>query len=230
MRQPRSLFALLVFGYVQHASPAVAQTGGEAAPGRIEVAAGPWWIGATSVGSRDATLTAADGSRFRLFSTSSELASASGAEVRVGARLARVLDAEVAASYMVPQLTTGITADTENGAPTTGFEAIKQITIEGAAVIYLPRRLGPHLVPFVTGGGGYLRQIHERQTFIQTGRVYHVGGGIKVPLVSRAAARTWVKQIGVRVDARALIRTAGVTLDDRAHVAPALGASLFARF
>ena len=97
-------------------------------------------------------------------------------------------------------------------------------------VVYLPRRLGPRLVPFVTGGGGYLRQIHEGQTFIQTGRTYHLGGGIKVPLVSRAAAQTWVKQIGVRVDARALVQTAGVTLDDRAHIAPALAASLFVRF
>ena len=146
MSQPASLVALLVCAYVQHASPAVAQTGREPAPGRIEVAAGPWWIGATSVGSRDATLTAADGSRFKLFSTSSELASASGVELRVGARVARVIEAEVVASYAVPRLTTTITADTENGAPTTAFEPIRQITIEGAAVIYLPRRLGPRLV------------------------------------------------------------------------------------
>ena len=230
MKRPAPLIALLVWAYVQHPSPAVAQTGRQPIAGRIEVAAGPWWSGATSVGAQEATLTAADGSRFRLFSTSSGLDPAPGVELRVGARVARVVDAELVASYAVPRLSTTITADAENAAATTASEPIRQVTIEGGAVVYLPRRLGPRLVPFVTTGGGLLRQLHERQTLVQTGRVYHVGGGIKVGLVSRAATGKRLKQIGVRVDARALVRTAGVTLDGRAHVAPALVASLFGRF
>jgi hypothetical protein len=227
--RPASLIALVVCVHVQHATPAVAQTGREPAAGRIEVAAGPWWAGAMSAGARDATLTAPDGSRFRLFSTSSELLSASGVELRVGARVARVLDAEVVASYAVPQLITSIAADIENGAATTTSEPIRHITIEGAAVVYLRRRLGPRLVPFVTAGGGYLWQLHESQTLIPGGPVYHLGGGVKVALASRGADER-VKQIGVRVDARALARTARVTLDARTHVAPALAASLFVRF
>ena len=207
----------------------MAQTGREPTAGRIEVAAGPWWTGATSVGARDATLTAADGSRFRLFSTSSALASASGVELRVGARVARVIDAEVVASYAVPRLTTTITADSENGAATTASEPIRQITIEGRWCIC--RRLGPrsHSVRDDRAAGYYQTCTNFRPS-IETGRVYHIGGGIKVPLVSRARAQKWVKQIGVRVDARAVVRTDGVTLDDRAHIAPALAASLFARF
>jgi hypothetical protein len=230
MRESASLMAILVCACVQRASPAMAQTGGAPTAGRIEVSAGPWRTGATPFGALDATLTAADGSRFRLFSTSSELASASGVELRVGARVARIVDAEVVAAYAVPRLITSITADAENGAATTASEPIGQITIEGAAVVYFPRRLGPRLVPFVTAGGGYLQQLHERQTLIQRGPVYHLGGGIKVPLVSRAAAQQWVEQIGVRVDVRALVRTAGVNLDDRAHIAPVLAAALFVRF
>ena len=229
MRPPALLIALLVCAFVQRTLPAVAQTGRGPTAGRIEVAAGPWWTGATSVGARDATLIAPDGSRFPLFSTSSELASAPGVELRVGARVARVLDAEVVASYAVPRLTTSITADIENRAAATASEPIRQITIEGAAIVYLPRRAGPRLVPFVTAGGGYLRQFHERQT-LQTGRIYHLGGGFKVGLLSRDAGQNRVKQAGVRVDARALVRTAGVSLDNRAHIAPTLSASLFVRF
>ena len=60
--------------------------------------------------------------------------------------------------------------------------------------------------------------------------MFRLGGGVKVPLVARAAGPNRVKQIGVRVDAGALVRMAGVTLDDRAHVAPAVAASLFVRF
>ena len=182
-----------------------------------------------SAGTHEATLTAADGSRFRLFSTSSELASASGVELRLGARVARVLDVEIVASYAVPRLITSVTADAEIGAATSASESIGQITIDGAAVIYLPRRLGPRVVPFVTAGGGYIQQLYEQQTLTQRGRTFHVGGGVKLPLASRAAQNR-VKQIGVRVDAGAVVRTAGASLDDRAHVAPAVAASLFVRF
>jgi hypothetical protein len=230
MRRAGPLLALLVCACVQQASLAAAQTVRGPIGGRIEVAVGASRIGAGSVGARDATLTAADGSRFRLFSTSSELASASGVELRLGARVAPVLDVEIVASYAVPRLTTSVTADAEAGAAATASESIGQITIGGAAVIYLPRRLGPRVVPFVAAGGGYIQQLHERQTLIQRGRMFHLGGGVKVPLASRAARQNRVKQIGVRVDAGALVRTAGVTVDDRAHVAPALAASLFVRF
>jgi len=221
------LLALLV--WVQHAPPAAAQAVREPIAGRVEVAVGASRIGAASAGARDATLTAADGSRFRLFSTTSELAAASGVEVRLGARVAPILDVEMVASYAVPRLTTSVTADIETAAATTASESIGQISIGGAAVIYLPRRFGRRAVPFLTAGGGFIQELHERQTLIRRGRMVHLGGGVKLPLASRAAAQGRVKQIGVRVDAGALIRTAGVTLDDRAHVAPALAASLFLR-
>ena len=82
----------------------------------------------------------------------------------------------------------------------------------------------------MTGGGGYVRQRHERQTLVERGRIFHVGGGVKVPLASGAGAQKRVKQVGVRVDAGALVRTAGVALDNRAHVAPGVAAALFVRF
>ena len=229
MRRAAAVLALLAYVCVEHASPA-AQTVREPIAGRIEVAVGASRVGTAAVGARDATLTAADGTRFRLFSTSSELASASGVELRLGTRVAPVLDVEIVGSYAVPRLITTVTADAETGAPATASESIGQLTIDGAAVIYLPRRLGPRLVPFVTAGGGYIQLLHEGQTLIQRGRMFRVGGGVKVPLASRTGAQNRVKQFGLRVDAGALVRTAGVTLDDRAHVAPALAASLFVRF
>ncbi|MEO8256794.1 MAG: hypothetical protein ABI868_05535 [Acidobacteriota bacterium] len=230
MRQAKGLIVLLLGAGLQHAGPAMAQTAGAPIAGRFEIAAGAAWTGTAPVGARDATLTAADGSRFRLFSTSSELTSAAGAELRIGARVAAAVDVEVTASYSVPRLTTRVTADSENSAATTASEPIGQLMIEGAAVIYLPRRLGSRLVPFATAGGGYLQQLDERQTLLQRGRVVHLGGGVKLPLMSRAAGQRRLKQIGVRVDVRALVRPAAVTLDDRAHIAPTVAASLYVRF
>ena len=228
-RRARSA-ALPAIAFAFFSVSASAQTPRAPIAGRIEVAAGVLAIGAVSFGSRDATLTAPDGSRFRLFSTSSDLASAAGLEVRVGGRVTRAIEAEVTSSFAVPRLNTAVTNDVEAAASTTASEPITQITIEGGALVYLPWRLGRRSAPFVIAGGGYLRELHEGQALAQTGRIYHVGGGIKMPLVSRASPRGWLKQMGVRIDARAVIRTAGVTLDAGAHTAPAVAASAFVRF
>jgi hypothetical protein len=83
--------------------------------------------------------------------------------------------------------------------------------------------------PFVTAGGGYLRELHEGGTLAQTGKVVYVGGGARIPLVSRQA-RQRLTQLGVRADLRALVRSGGVTLDRQSHVSPAVAASLFVRF
>jgi hypothetical protein len=85
------------------------------------------------------------------------------------------------------------------------------------------------VLPFVTGGGGYLRQLHEGATLVQTGSIYYIGAGASIAL-STADRRQRVKQIGLRLDTRAIVRTGGVTIDGRAYTAPAVGASLFARF
>ena len=98
MKGAAPLLALLVGAAVRPPSPAAAQTVHDPIAGRVEVAIGVSRVGAASAGAGDATLTAADGSRFRLFSTSSELASASGVDLRLGARVAPIIDVEITAS------------------------------------------------------------------------------------------------------------------------------------
>jgi hypothetical protein len=39
-----------------------------------------------------------------------------------------------------------------------------------------------------------------------------------------------MKAIGVRAEARAIVRTAAISIDGQAHVSPALAASLYLRF
>jgi hypothetical protein len=209
---------------------ALAQSPGSPEPGRFELALGPQWTGPTSYASRDATLTTATGGSFRLFSTSSELGASPGFELRFGARVARLVQAEIVGSYATPDLRTTITNDVEASGSTTAFEPIQEFIIEAAAVVNLARwRPSPRVVPFVSAGVGYVRQLHDDRTLVQTGQMYHVGGGAKFQLVSRGEGRR-LKQIGVRAEARALVRTGGITLDDRAHTAPAISAALFVRF
>jgi opacity protein-like surface antigen len=198
------------------------------APGRFEVTAGVLWMGHESFAGKDATETSPTGGRSRLFSTTTELAAAGGVEARVGVALTGVLQIEASSSYGRPQLRTTIANDSENAATVTAVERVRQFTVEGAALFLLPHwRRGSRTVPFVTAGAGYLRQLHEGETLSVSGRTYQVGGGVKALLRSRAKG---IKGVGVRGDARAVVRTKGVAFDSRAHVSPLLAASLFVRF
>lgn len=198
-------------------------------PGRVEVAAGARWVGRTSAGGADATETAADGTRFRLFATDSSLGSAAAVEGRVGVRVTRLLQLEGSASYGRPQLRVRISSDVEGIPDVAAIEAVKQFTIEGALVAHLVRwSIGTRAVPFVSGGVGYLRQLHEGDQLVATGGAYHAGGGVDFLVKRRDAGR--LKSAGWRADVRAIIRNMGVAFDDAAHVAVGVGASVFLRF
>lgn len=209
------------------ALPASAQTVMEER-GRFELAAGFLWTGRESFASRDATETAPAGGAARLFATSAVLASAYGVEARAGITLTRLLQVEVSSSYGRPQLRTTISSDVESAATVAVGEPVRQFTFDGSVVLHPARwRFGRRAVPFVSAGAGYLRQLHEGDTLSATGRTYHVGGGVKWLLRSRPKG---MKGLGLRGDARALIREKGVAFDARAHVSPVLAASLFVRF
>ena len=231
MTRHATLVVLIAWAWSLGGAGVRAQSARDVEAGTFELSAGALWMGSASFGSRDATLTSASGGRFSLFSTATELAAASGVEGRLGVRVTRVVQAEASASYTVPQLQTTVSADTEGGTSVIASEPIRQISLEGSVLVHPARqRIGSRGIPFISAGAGYVRQLHDGQILIQTGQMYHVGGGAKFPLGSRDGRGKLLKQLGVRVDARAVVRTGGVTLDGRSHVVPALAASLFTRF
>ena len=228
----KNSLAVAVAALTFTATPAGAQSSSSPSsePGRLELGIGAVWIGRASLGSRDANETTGTGGTFRLFSSSTELASVAGLEGRVTVVVTPRFEAEAFASYTKPQLQTRVDSDAESSnAPLTITGTILQFAIGGAALWYprLPRFEGRARV-FVRGGAGYLRQLENDGTLIVTGRVYEAGAGVKLLLVSRETG--WWKGIGARVDARAVVRQKGVAFDNRARVSPAAGASLFLRF
>jgi hypothetical protein len=198
-----------------------------AGAGRLDLSLGGVWIGQQTLGSRTATETTPTLGTLPLFSTSSTLDGAPAVEGRVGWRIARALTVEAEASYGRPELTIAISNDREGAEPATPTERVQQFTVGGGLVWYLPIRRS-RVAPFVTGGAGYLRQLHESATLVQTGRYYQFGGGFTVLLASRP--RSMLKAAGLRVDARAIVRVDGVAFDSSAHAVPAAGASFFVRF
>jgi hypothetical protein len=213
-------------GYVR---PMAAQSVPATGPGRLEVSVGALWVGHQVLGSNDANETTPGGGSLKIFATSSDLASIAGLEGRIAVRLMRSLEAEVEASYGTPGLKITISGDIENAPPLTAIEPVQQFTVGAGVVWYVPfRPWTERLAPFVTAGGGHLRQIHEERTSLETGQYYQVGGGVKYLLFSRP--RGFMNAIGARVDVRAVVRRMGVAFDDRAHTSPAFGAAAFVRF
>jgi hypothetical protein len=213
------------------AAAAQAQSPPAPQPGRLEVALGSLWMAHQALGSNSANETTSTGSSLKIFSTSSDLAGAAGLEGRVGVRVGRGLEAEVDASYAKPLLRIAIiSTDVEAVAPVTATETIQQFTIGAGVVWYLPYRARrtTRLAPFVMAGAGYLRQLHEAATLLETGRFYQFGGGVKYLLVSHPTKP--LKGVGARLDVRALVRSKGIAFDAGHFTSPAIGASLFVRF
>jgi hypothetical protein len=198
--------------------------------GKIEVSAGGVWMGRLMFNGRDANEATGSGGTFRLFSTSTELGSVSGIAARIGVNVVRAVDLELSGTYGTPELRARIASDAETSeAPVIATVPVRQFTFVGAVAWYLPvPRLGSRARLFVRGGIGSVRQLEDRDRRIVDGRTFEAGGGLKYVLVSRSTG--WWKGAGARIDVLAVVRGKAVALDGRAHVLPALGASLYLRF
>lgn len=196
--------------------------------GRIEVAGAARVLGAISFGDVPALETTPGGGTAPLFESNSRLEGSIGPAASIGVRLVRGLRAEAAVAYNSTHLSTRITGDRENVPDISVDTPVRQFMIEGGLVAQLRRWQAGPIAPFVTGGAGYVRQLYDGRTLVETGTAYYAGGGL---YYERVAARPGlVKSAGLRVDVRALFMRDGVNLDDATHVTPLLTAGAFARF
>jgi hypothetical protein len=211
------------------ALPASAQTSEPPRSGRVEVDAGGGWRGGARLGSRDANLRAATATDFRLFSTDSSFAAAPAFHVKAGYSLTRRLAVEGGLTLSHPELRTSVTNDAEAAPPITIAERIDQYSIDASLVVMIRElAIGSRTLPFVSGGGGYLRQLHEGQTVVEEGRVFHAGGGVKHWLVARD--RGVISGAGVRVDARLYLISGGIAFEDGPRPHGAVSGSVFVSF
>jgi hypothetical protein len=206
-----------------------AQDAGPAGPFGNAVSVGLSWSAPISFGSSDASLTSPSGAPFRLFSASTRVSGAPALDVRIDRRITRSIDAELALSYSWPALTTHLSGDAEEAAAVDASDPLRQFEIGGGALVHAPRwRIGRRAWPFVSAGGGYLRQLYRNRALVEDGGTVWFGGGFVVPLSSGEGERAG--RLALRIDARMLGRPGSVLLDRRSHLTPAAGASLFARF
>lgn len=201
--------------------------------GRLEVSAGPLWVGREGLGSREATLTpnqVGPAPRFTWFRTESDVSRAPGATVRAGWGLGRLVSVEGALEVARARLTTRVVGDVEVPEDVVATARLTEYALSAGAAVDLARfafRQGRGRV-FLSAAVGHLRQLSAERALVATGRVYHVGGGVKYALRLRPTSR--LRATGVRVDVAVRFREGGVRVDARRHPAAALAGGLFVRF
>jgi hypothetical protein len=195
--------------------------------GHLEISAGLHWSGTIEYGSVEAVDKTNGGGGRTVFRSRSHLGSAAGWNARLGVMLTRALLAEVGAMTTSRQLVTEISNDVE-GASGMAAEPLREYLVEGGLRYGFRRSAAGAVQPFVAGGAGYLRQLHEGSTLAETGRTYYAGAGALVRLVQ--APRRTIKNVGIRGDIRASITDGGAALDEAMHAAPAASINLFVVF
>jgi len=221
-----ALFALLLVApALCHAQPA------ERPVRRVEVDAGGGVFGGAGLGAGDANLrgNAQAQQPFRLFTAETRLARAPSVHLRAGVALTRRLGVEGGVTRSRPEIRTSLSADAESAAPLTSVEPVDQYIFDASLVLTLDGLgAGSRLVPFVAGGGGYVRQLHEGRTLIEHGQAYHAGGGLKYWLFTRTNG--FVRSAGLRGDARVQLLRGGIAFEDRPRPHAAISGSVFVGF
>jgi hypothetical protein len=213
------------------AAPASAQGTASDNRHRIEATIGGLWLGGAGMGSAQADLRSNNATApapFRLFSTESTMAGAGGFDGRVAYWITRTLAVEAGFVRVQPDLRTEISGDAETGSSFTVAERLDQYFID-ANVVWLVERLRfrQRTVPFVSGGAGYLRQLHEGRTLVETGRVYEIGGGVRHELAGRLS---FIRSLGLRLHGRAYFLEDGFQLEDEGRTQGAFSGAVYIVF
>lgn len=214
-----------------------AATQAQTREGRLEIGGSVGYAGSHSLGTLSATETGngvPSGSPMTLFTTSSSLEGGPLFEGRVGWHLTRALAVEGTFGVIPTHLRTSITSDFEQAANTVSTSRLTQYTAEVGAVWHLDalRFAQRRVRPFVTGGGGYLRQLHDSGTLVQTGRSAYAGGGVTIALrEALRGKRSTLKSVGLRGDVRVHFTHGGFEAGENAwRASPTLAGGAYVCF
>jgi hypothetical protein len=162
---------------------------------------------------------------FTLFRASTDVARATGLDLRVTWPLSSALAFEAATTFSRPGLAVAISNDPEAPPTTIDESRLSQYAIEGALVWQIPTAaLGARARPYVTAGGGYLRQLYDERTRVETGQLYHLGGGVRYWLRGGDGR---ARDVGIRGEVRYQRRRGGVEFEEKARAFPVVSASVF---
>lgn len=193
--------------------------------GTVEASGGLTYSAAYDLGTISAEETRNSGGAagpFVLFTATSRAKASPGVQGRIGVFLSRSASIEGGVQLARPVLSTELSDDFESAPDVTATETLTRLGIDGSLVMHLTGLsfAGGKGVPFVLGGGGYIRELHEKNEVVETGHEYHAGAGMHL----------WYGQgkhrVGLRADAGVAWRRGGADAADKQRTVPTAGLSL----
>ena len=198
------------------------------ADAQVTISGGPSWLGGHPIGTSTAELrTNAPGAEpppFTLFTLDSRIAPSVAGEVRVGVEITSRLSVEGGAAFGRRRVPFSITGDVEAGSQELEGESLQHYVFDAGLAWQLGRPRGTRLRMFVLGGAGYLRQLHQDRTLVESGQVYYAGAGAKYWLWHRPDSS---RSLGVRGDVRLNVRRHGIDFKDTVRLFPSVSLFLF---
>jgi hypothetical protein len=177
----RALALALCFGCA--AATAHAQTylrGDAPRRGSVEVSGGGSFAPGFDLESRQAELTrGATDDGLDLFSADGEVSGFPGVYGRIGVFLTRAISVEGGLRFAKPEIRYRLSDDFESADDETATEITSHYVIDGSVLFHFASFAGGKLMPFVSGGGGYIRELHENNELVETGNEFHATAGIK---------------------------------------------------
>jgi hypothetical protein len=226
----RAAIAAWILVLASGARPAAQFLSGGDAPrgGSWEAAGGGVWSGNFTGPTLAAELTRNPESSggFDLFSAAGTMTNGAGAGATLAYYVSRALALEAGLRYSQPRLSYRLTGDAEDAADVTAEETLSRYVFTGSIVLHL-RPLGSarRLIPFVAGGGGYIRELHQGNELVETGTEIHATGGVKYWF------GTGRRKVGVRGEAGVSVGNGGFDFrDDGSRTLPIASASLMYLF
>jgi hypothetical protein len=193
--------------------------------GTVEVSGGGTYSAGYDLGSISAEETRNTGGGtgpFVLFSATSRAKPAAGLQGRLGVYFAPSVSVEGGVQFARPVISSRLSDDAESAADVTATETLTRIVFNGSLVLHLTGMsfAGGNGVPFVLGGGGMIRELHEKNEVVETGHEYHGGAGLHV----------WFGQgkrrAGIRGDFGVARRSSGAYASGVTRTVASAGASL----
>jgi hypothetical protein len=194
--------------------------------GSIELSAGVAYSAGYDLDSVSAEETRNTGSGtgpFVLFSATSRADPAAGLLGRVGVYLAPSVSVEGGVLFARPMISSLLIDDAESAPEVTATETLTRLVFNGSLVLHLTGMsfADGKAVPFVLGGGGVIRELHEKNEVVETGHEYHAGAGLHVWF---GAGK---RRAGIRGDVGIVRRSGGAYADVSRTVPMAAGSVAF---
>lgn len=195
--------------------------------GSVEVSGGVTWQGSFDLGSAGAELTRnpmTGTGPFPLFLADSRLGSGTGVQARVTGYVSPRFALEGGVRLTRPLLSVDLSGDSESAPDQVAEERLTQYVFEGSAAWHFGDVQRRRVVPFVAGGAGYIRDLHEGNELVETGTEYHGVGGVKIWFSDRP------RRLGLRGEAGVSIRDGGFDFREGRRTLPIASASLIYLF